>query len=503
VKLPYNTASIGGNAVLKKVLVANRGEIAIRVMSTCKRMGIQTVAVFSQGDRTAWHPQYADDAVEIGPAPAAQSYLNVERILEAAKSTGADSVHPGYGFLSENADFAEAVKDAGLTWIGPPTNSIHQMGDKLTAREIAGQSDVPLVPGSEVLNDPKQAEKIASEIGYPVLIKASAGGGGKGMRVVESEDELASAYERAQSEAQRSFGNPDVFLEKYVRNAKHIEVQVFSDVHGNHLWLGERECSIQRRHQKLVEESPSAAITEEQRKMMGEAAVALAQGCGYEGAGTVEFLYDADSGEFYFLEMNTRLQVEHPVTEMTTGLDLVEWQLLVAAGEKLPLTQAEIKRQGTAIECRIYAEDPIDFLPATGRLRAFHLSQEEGVRLDSGVRSGDVVGSFYDPLLAKFIAYGQDRQQAIEKAKQGLKNFAIAGVVTNVAYHLAVLDDPDFQTGKHLTNFVETHPKDLSIQPDEVAAIGKAAGHLIHEREEKLHTMLQASKDGWPDGRRV
>jgi len=484
--------------VFKKILIANRGEIAVRVMKTCQRMGIQTVAVYSQGDRTALHPRMADEAIEIGPPPANESYLKVERILEAAKATGAEAVHPGYGFLSENASFAESAEAAGIKWIGPPTGAIQQMGDKLTAREIAKKSNVPIVPGSDVLASAAEAKKMAKEIGYPVLLKASAGGGGKGMRVVESEDEIENAFERASSEAERSFGNPDMYMEKFVPHAKHIEVQVFSDSQGNHVWLGERECSIQRRHQKLIEESPSAAISEEQRQEMGESAVALAKGCDYVNAGTVEFLFDADEEKYYFLEMNTRLQVEHPVTEMVTGQDLVEWQLLVAAGEPLPLSQDEIQRQGVAIECRLYAEDPIDFLPATGRLRVFMPPKGEGIRLDTGFEQGDMVGAYYDPLLSKFIVHGKDRMDAIGKLKRALDQFAIAGVTTNLAYHRAVLEIEDFQQGRHLTNFVETHSIEFDPTSSEKAILAEVVGQLHQECEQKLITSLKASQDGWP-----
>ena len=484
--------------MFKKILIANRGEIAVRVMQTCQRMGIGTVAVYSQGDRTALHPRFADEAVEIGPPPASESYLKVEKILEAAKATGAEAVHPGYGFLSENASFAEAAEAAGIRWIGPPTKPIELMGDKLTAREVAKKSNVPIVPGSEILASPEAAKKMAKEIGYPVLLKASAGGGGKGMRVVESEDEIENAFKRASSEAERSFGNPDMYMEKFVPHAKHIEVQVFSDTQGNHVWLGERECSIQRRHQKLIEESPSAAISEAQRIEMGEAAVALAKGCDYVNAGTVEFLYDADEAKFYFLEMNTRLQVEHPVTEMVTGQDLVEWQIRVANGEPLPLAQDQIQREGVAIECRLYAEDPIDFLPATGRLRVFLPPEGEGIRLDTGFEQGDMVGAYYDPLLSKFIVHGKDRMDAIEKLKRALDQFAIAGVTTNLAYHRAVVEIEDFQQGRHLTDFVETHPIKFDPTKAEKLILAQVVGQLYQEREQHLMDVLKTSPDGWP-----
>lgn len=485
--------------MFKKVLIANRGEIAVRVIQTCRRLGIKTVAVYSQADRTALHARLADEAIEIGPAPAAESYLKAERILEAAQATAAEAIHPGYGFLSENAGFAAAVSAAGISWIGPPAAAISQMGDKLAARQIAQTAGIPVVPGSQTLTSLDMVRQQAEKIGFPVLLKATAGGGGKGMRVVEQAGELERAFERAQSEAQRSFGNPQMYMEKFVPRAKHIEMQIFSDAQGNHLWLGERECSIQRRQQKLIEESPAATMTSEQRLQMGESALTLAKGCGYVNAGTVEFLYDADSGDYYFLEMNTRLQVEHPVTEMTTGLDLVEWQLLVAAGEKLPLTQAQLQREGVAIECRLYAEDPVDFLPDTGQLRIFLPPEGAGIRLDSGVSQGDFVGSFYDPLLAKLIVHGADRQQAIQRMRQALDCFAIAGVTTNLAYHRAVMDTAVFQAGTHLTDFVESHPVQLELSELDANALANIAAHLHEQRQQRLLEAAQRTPDGWPN----
>ena len=485
--------------MFEKVLIANRGEIAVRVIHTCKRLGVRTVAVHSTADRGALHVRLADEAVEIGQPPASASYLNAQRLIAAAKATGAQAIHPGYGFLSENADFAKQVQEAGLVWIGPSPQAIAQMGDKLAAREMARAAGVPLVPGSEALASVELAKKAAQKIGYPVLLKAKAGGGGKGMRVVDSSEQMPAAFERARSEAMRSFGNPDLYLEKYVPNAKHIEMQVFSDAHGNHLWLGERECSIQRRHQKLIEESPSAALREPERKQMGEAAVALARNCGYANAGTVEYLYDADAKTFYFLEMNTRLQVEHPVTELVTGLDLVEWQLRVACGEPLPLQQKQIEHRGVAIQCRLYAEDPHDFLPATGRLHVYLPPTGPGVRLDSGVIQGDSVTSHYDPLLAKLIVHGKDRSKAVERMKRALDEFVIAGVTTNLAYHSAVMDAAEFQAGTHLTHFVQNHPLPRGLDPDHAEALARAAGQWHHARLQQMVLAQSAGADGWPE----
>jgi len=489
--------------VFHKVLIANRGEIAVRVMHTCRRLGIGTVAVYSRADRAALHPRVADKAVEIGPPPASESYLVAERVIQAALDTGAEAIHPGYGFLAENAAFARAVDEAGLIWIGPPPEAIERMGDKLAARRTAEAAEVPVVPGSPVLDDAKTAKSWAEDVGYPVLLKASAGGGGKGMRVVQSEDALAAAFERARSEAGRSFGNPAVYLEKYVPHAKHIEMQVFSDAAGHHVWLGERECSIQRRHQKLIEESPSAALSEAERERIAEAAAALARGCDYLNAGTVEFLYDADAEAFYFLEMNTRLQVEHPVTEMVTGEDLVEWQLRVAHGESLPTTQDEIERHGVALECRVYAEDPQDFLPATGRLRAFAPPSGDGVRLDSGVEEGDLVSSFYDPLLAKLVVHGRNRSEAVARMSGALDTFAIAGVTTNLAFHRAVMDVSAFQQGAHLTDFIERFAPSVAVEERTVRTLAPTLAALVRRRESGLEAALAASPDGWPAGGRA
>jgi len=484
--------------VFGKVVIANRGEIAVRIIQTCKRLGIQTVAVYSQADRSALHVRLADEAFEIGPAPAAQSYLNADKILTVAKTSGARAIHPGYGFLSENDEFAEAVEHAGLVWVGPPPTAMARMGDKLVARQVAQKAEVRVVPGTGEMDSADAALVAANDMGFPLLLKASAGGGGKGMRVVKSAGELPSAFERAQSEALRSFGNPALYLEKFVRRAKHIEIQVFGDTHGNHVWLGERECSIQRRHQKLIEESPSVALSEQVRQQMGQAAVALARGCGYVNAGTVEFLFDVDTEAFYFLEMNARLQVEHPVTEMVTGLDLVAWQLRVAAAEVLPLQQEDVQCRGVAIECRLYAEDPLAFLPDTGRLKVFLPPHGEGLRLDSGVVQGDVVNAYYDPLLAKFIVHGADRTQAIARMRGGLERFAVAGVTTNLAYHRAVMADADFQQGRHLTDFVDAHKMDVSLSQEVAQTLAQGAAYLYQQRQQRLEEAFSKAQDGWP-----
>ncbi|MEY2753307.1 MAG: hypothetical protein RLZZ570_1253, partial [Bacteroidota bacterium] len=420
---------------MKKLLVANRGEIALRIMRTARQMGIQTVAVYSDADRDAPHVRFADEAYRLGPAPSSQSYLNVAAVVAACRASGADAVHPGYGFLSENADFAERIEAEGLTWIGPPPAAIRVMGDKLSAKAAAARFDVPLVPGSDgALSTATEAQEVADRIGYPVMIKASAGGGGKGMRIVHSADEVREAFENATSEALKSFGNGEVFVEKFVTSPRHIEIQVLSDAHGNHLHLFERECSVQRRHQKVVEEAPSAILTPELRDQMGEAAVKAAQSCGYIGAGTVEFIFDA-RGAFYFLEMNTRLQVEHPVTEEVTGLDLVAEQIRVARGERLPYRQQDLKLNGHAIELRVYAEDVTNnFAPDTGVLEVYRRPTGAGIRVDDGVYEGQEVPVYYDPMLAKLIAWGPDRQTARKRLIAAVDRYAVVGVKTTLRF---------------------------------------------------------------------
>jgi acetyl-CoA carboxylase biotin carboxylase subunit len=446
--------------MFKKILIANRGEIAVRVMRTAKEMGIRTVAVYTEVDRRARHVELADEAVLIGAPPPGESYLNIERIINAARETGAEAIHPGYGFLSENPKFSEAVTNAGLVFIGPPAKAMALLGNKIESRVLAVEHGVPVTPGATFdVPDPKIVRTKAEEIGYPVLIKAAAGGGGKGMRVVYDPAELPMALEAAQREAGSAFGDSTVYLEKYIARPRHIEFQIFCDAHGNAVHLGERECSVQRRHQKIIEESPSVALTPELRKRMGDAAVKVVKAAGYVNAGTVEFLFDR--GNFYFLEVNARLQVEHPVTEMVTGEDLVEWQLRVASGEKLPKTQAQIHSRGHAIECRIYAEDAAhNFLPSSGTVLALEEPHIPGVRVDSGIREGAEVSVYYDPILSKVIAFGDTRERAIRKMREALKQYVLLGVSTAMELMRDVLAHPEFVAGNLSTHFLDEHLKD-------------------------------------------
>jgi len=472
--------------MFSKVLIANRGEIALRVIRACHEMGIRTVAVYSEADVRAPHVREADEAVLIGPPRSSESYLRGEKIIEAAKLTGAEAIHPGYGFLSEREWFARAVRDAGIVWIGPPAEAIAAMGSKTSARTLAVANGVPVVPGTtEPLANAKEAEKVARKFGYPVLLKAAAGGGGKGMRVVSAPKELAGALEAARREAKSAFGDDAVYLEKFVLQPRHVEIQILADTHGTVLSLGERECSVQRRHQKMIEEAPSVAVTPELRKKMGETAVRAARAAGYVNAGTCEFLLDRD-GEFYFLEMNTRLQVEHPVTELVTGIDLVQWQLRIAAGEKLPFKQEDISPRGWAIECRITSEDASNnFLPSTGRIEHLHLPSGPGVRWDGGIESGSEIGLYYDPLLAKLIVWGENREQAVTRMRRALVDLIIQGVETSRDFHVRVMDDEEFRRGdidiqwleRRITSILERRPAEESIR---VAAI---AGALLAERE--------------------
>ena len=451
---------------MKKLLVANRGEIAIRVMRSARQMGIKTVAIYSEADRGSAHADFADEAYLVGPAPSAQSYLNADAILAVCKASGADSVHPGYGFLSENARFAEQVESAGLAWIGPPPSAIRVMGDKLSAKAAAAEFGVPLVMGSDGASPTAaEAQAVADQIGYPVILKASAGGGGKGMRVVYSSSEVQEAFQSAASEALKSFGNGEVFVEKFVTSPRHIEIQVLSDQFGNHLHLFERECSVQRRHQKVVEEAPSTVLTPKLRSAMGEAAVKAAKSCGYVGAGTVEFIFDA-SGAFYFLEMNTRLQVEHPVTEEVTGLDLVEEQIRIARGEALRYRQEDIKLKGHAIELRVYAEDVTNnFVPDTGTLEVYRRPYGEGIRVDDGVREGQEVSVYYDPMLAKLIAWGPDRETARLRLIKAIDSYIIVGLKTTLRFGRFVLEHPDFISGRFDTGFVAKNFSPDALQP--------------------------------------
>lgn len=443
---------------MKKILVANRGEIALRVMQTAQKMGIKTVAVYSTADRNAPHVKFADEAVLIGEAPSNQSYLLGDKIIEVCKELGVDGIHPGYGFLSENADFAEKAEQNGITFIGPRSKAIRIMGSKLAAKEAVKAYDIPMVPGlDEAITDVAKAKEVANQIGFPILIKASAGGGGKGMRVVEKAEEFESQMQRAISEATSAFGDGSVFIEKYVGSPRHIEIQVMADTHGNVVHLFERECSVQRRHQKVVEEAPSAVLTPEIRKAMGEAAVKVAQACDYVGAGTVEFLLD-ENKNFYFLEMNTRLQVEHPVTEMITGVDLVEMQIRVARGEVLPIKQEDLSITGHALELRVYAEDPLnDFLPSIGHLSVYQIPEGAGIRVDNGIEQGMDVPIYYDPMLAKLIAYGKNRDEALQLMLKAIENYKVEGIFTTLPFGKFVFEHEAFRSGNFDTHFVKKY----------------------------------------------
>jgi len=472
--------------MFKRILIANRGEIAVRVIRACRELGIESVAVFSEADRAALHVRAADYAVAVGPSPARESYLNVERILAAAKATGAEAVHPGYGFFSENAGFARAVTDAGLVFIGPPPTAIEKMGDKVEARKLMAAAGVPVVPGSpDTLETEDEVRAVAKKIGFPIMLKAAAGGGGKGMRLVDNEKDLASAVRTVASEAKSSFGDGRFYVEKFVNRPRHIEVQVFADQKGETVHVFERECSLQRRHQKVVEESPSPFITPEMRRAMGEVAVKAARAVNYVGAGTIEFLADADRN-FYFLEMNTRIQVEHPVTEMVTGVDLVKAQIQVAAGLPLPFRQADLAQRGWAMECRIYAEDPAaGFAPAPGRIDTLRFPDGPGVRVDAGVYEGAEVSLYYDPMIAKLATWGRDRGEAIDRMRRALSECTIAGeLTTNLAFHRWVVEQPRFLAGDFDTNFIneEYRPETLARGDDPVRLAALLAAAVTAQR---------------------
>ncbi|TQO35665.1 acetyl-CoA carboxylase biotin carboxylase subunit/propionyl-CoA carboxylase alpha chain [Arenibacter algicola] len=475
---------------INKILVANRGEIALRIMRTAQKMGIKTVAVYSDADREAPHVRFADEAVHLGNSPSSESYLNMDKIVEAALKTKAQAIHPGYGFLSENAVFAQLVADNGITFIGPNPHAIKVMGNKLEAKEAVKGYNIPMVPGiEESITDITLARKVSEQIGFPILIKASAGGGGKGMRVVHQPSELPEQMERAISEAKAAFGDGSVFLEKYIESPRHIEIQILADTYGNIIHLFERECSIQRRHQKVVEEAPSAVLTPKIRAAMGEAAIKVAKACDYVGAGTVEFLLDSDKN-FYFLEMNTRLQVEHPVTELITGIDLVEQQIRIARNEKLEFSQQDLSIKGHALEVRVYAEDPLDnFLPSMGTLETYIRPKGKGIRLDDGFEEGMTIPIYYDPMLAKLITYGKDREEAIQLMIVAISEYKIKGISTTLPFGKFVCEHQAFSSGEFDTHFVKNYytPEFLLQQYTEEREIAAMVGlKLFLEQRDKL-----------------
>ncbi len=473
---------------MKKILVANRGEIALRVMKTIKQMGIKTVAIFSEADRNAPHVRFADEAICVGPAPSNQSYLLGDKIIEIAKSLSVDGIHPGYGFLSENADFAEKVEQNVITFIGPKSHAIRIMGDKLSAKETVKTYDIPMVPGiDEAVTNTAKAKEIAKEIGYPILIKASAGGGGKGMRVVEEEAKLEEQMKRAISEAESAFGNGAIFIEKYVGSPRHIEIQILADTHGTVLHLFERECSVQRRHQKVVEEAPSTILTPQLREKMGQAAIDVAKSCDYVGAGTVEFLMD-EKKNFYFLEMNTRLQVEHPVTELISGVDLVEQQIRIARGEVLGISQKDLKITGHALELRVYAEDPTDdFLPSVGTLERYRKPSGPGIRVDDGFEEGMEIPIYYDPMLSKLVTYGKDREDALQLMLEAINLYEVRGVATTLPFGKFVFNHEAFRSGDFDTHFVKNYytPKVLEEEVKEEAYLAALMAMKQYQTDQK------------------
>ncbi|MCP4726549.1 MAG: acetyl-CoA carboxylase biotin carboxylase subunit [bacterium] len=477
---------------MKKVLIANRGEIALRIMNACKEMGIKTVAVYSSADKDALHTMSADEAYFIGEAPASESYLKGELIIETAHKAKCDAIHPGYGFLAENGDFAQSVIDSGLEFVGPPPKAIREMGNKTLARKIMTAAGVPVVPGTaDPIKDIKKAKKTADEIGYPILIKAAGGGGGKGMRKIESPDDFDDGLKRAVSEASSSFGNPLVYIEKYLEKPRHIEFQILADKHGNTVHLFERECSIQRRHQKVIEEAPSPTLTAEERMKFGEIAVRAAEACGYSNAGTVEFLMDAHRN-FYFLEMNTRIQVEHPVTEEVTGIDLVQEQFKISSGDKLGFSQNDIKLRGHSIESRIYAEDPLnDFYPSIGLIKELSEPTGNGIRIESGIKGSSEISIYYDPLIAKLVCTGQNRQGAMNRTKQALNDYVITGLKTNLAFCNFVMEHKKFRGGDFDTNFINEffEPEYLNkFEKKEMAVLAAVAAVHAHNNGGKGRT---------------
>jgi len=474
--------------MFKKILIANRGEIALRVIRACREMGIASVAVYSDADARAPHVREADEAINIGAPPSSESYLKGERIIEAAKRVGAGAIHPGYGFLSEREWFARAVVDAGLVFIGPPADAIAAIGSKTAARQLVTKANVPIVPGTtDPLNDANEAKAIAEKYGYPVLLKAAAGGGGKGMRVVRAPAEMQASLDTARREAKNAFGDDAVYVEKYIEGPRHVEIQVIGDQHGTMLSLNERECSVQRRHQKMIEEAPSVAVSPGLRREMGATAVRAAKAAGYVNAGTCEFLLDKD-GAFYFLEMNTRLQVEHPVTELVTGIDLVQWQIRVAAGDKLPFKQEEIVPKGWAIECRITSEDPSNsFLPSTGRISYLHLPSGPGIRWDGGIEVGSEVGLFYDPMLAKLIVHAPTREAAVSRMHRALLELTVEGVESSRDFHLRVMEDAEFQAGAIDIQWLERRLDSLLhvAPPEETTRKAALVAALIADRDRR------------------
>ena len=474
---------------MKKILVANRGEIALRIMRTARKMGLKTVAIYSTADRNSPHVRFADEAVLIGGAASADSYLRGDKIVKAAKELNVDAIHPGYGFLSENAEFAERVEQNGITWIGPGSKAIKIMGSKLAAKDAVKDYGIPMVPGiDEAITDVEKAKKIAREIGYPILIKASAGGGGKGMRIVEKEKDLEGQMDRAISEAKSAFGDGSVFIEKYIGSPRHVEIQVLSDTHGNFLHLFERECSIQRRHQKVVEEAPSVVLDEKLRQQMGEAAVKVARACDYVGAGTVEFLLD-EQKNFYFLEMNTRLQVEHPVTELITSKDLVEQQIRIARGERIDFSQEDLQIKGHALELRVYAEDPLeDFVPSVGKLEKYRVPAGEGIRLDNGFEEGMEVPVYYDPMLAKLVTYGATREEAIRIMIQAIDSYEVEGIETTLGFGKFVFEHEAFRSGNFDTHFVKKYysSEKLKVRFEEEAEVAALVALKQYLEDRKL-----------------